>query len=207
MVREFAARRDLRAFVGYMALFFGLTELVGTYVQPVSLDLGVPVVGLGFLYAGFSLVSAGASYLADPIRNRVGIAPFLRVAPLLLAVAFVGVYPLPLLALPAFFGQQAVRSVTAVFRSQYLNDRIESIGRATLLSTASMAFAVTAAGSRQVGGVVADAIGPVPMLAIAGATFLAGVAVLRTTGPLVSTADAGEATANPRLPSEVADET
>lgn len=185
VVRNRFTAPPLRGFTVYMALFFALTSVVMTFVQPVSTDLGVPVAGLGWLYAGFSLVAAGFASVAGDIRERVGERTWFLAAPLALAALLAVTLFVPLLALPAFFVLRGVSSVTTTLRGQYLNDRIGSVGRATVLSAASMVFALAAAVSRQVGGIVADLTTPLTMFGLFSGVFIAATLILLRVDPPV----------------------
>jgi MFS family permease len=100
VIRDQFTAPPLRGFVVYMGLFFALTSVVETFVQPVSTNIGVPVAALGWLYAGFSLVAAGAGYVAGDVRERVGERTWFLTAPLGLALLLVATPFVPLLALP-----------------------------------------------------------------------------------------------------------
>ena len=196
VVREQFAAPPLRGFVVYMALFFALTSVVETFVQPVSTDLGVPVTALGWLYAGFSLVAAGAGYVAGDVRERIGERTWFLIAPLGLALLLVATPFVPFLALPVFFILRGIRSLTTTLRGQYLNDRIGSVGRATMLSAASMVFAFAAAVSRQIGGVVADLTAPLTMFGLFSGVFIATTLVLLRVDPPVPSEVASESPAD-----------
>jgi MFS family permease len=195
VVRERFTTPELRGFVAFMALFFALTSVVETFVQPVSTALGVPVSGLGWLYAGFSLTAAGASYVAGDVRERIGERTWFVVAPVGLALLLVATPFVPLLALPVFFVLRATRSLTTALRGQYLNDRVGSVGRASVLSAASMVFALAAAVARQVGGAVADWTGPLPMYGLFGGAFVGATLLLFTVAEPVPAASASDSTA------------
>ena len=66
----------------------------------------------------------------------------------------------PRLAIPGFVGMRIVKSLSYAFRGQYLNDHLPSLGRATVLSTASMVYGVSFVVFRVGGGAIADAVGP-----------------------------------------------
>lgn len=174
LIRERFTRPPLRSFVIYMALFFGLVDVALLFIQPISTNLGVPLAYLGWLYAGFSLVSAGASYVAGDVEEIIGLRRWLFIAPLVVAGLFVGSVAMPLVVIPVFFVMRGVRSITTTLRSQYLNDQIDSVGRATLLSTASMVFALTAAVTRLISGVIADFTSPILALGLFGVLFIGG---------------------------------
>jgi MFS family permease len=175
LIRERFTQPPLRSFVIYMALFFGLVDIAILFIQPISINLGVPVAYLGWLYAGFSLVSAGAGYVAGDVKEIVGLRRWLFIAPPVVAGLFVIAVPVSLAVIPVFFVMRGVRSITTTLRSQYLNDQIDSIGRATLLSAASMVFALTAAVTRLIGGIVADFTSPILMLGLFGVLFIGGM--------------------------------
>ena len=196
VIREQFTAPPLRGFVVYMAPFFALTSVVETFVQPVSTDLGVPVAALGWLYAGFSLIAAGAGYVAGDVRERVVERTWFITAPLSLALLLVATPFVPLLALPIFFVLRGVRSLTTTLRGQYLNDRIGSVGRATTLSAASMVFALAAAVSRQVGGVVADLSPPLTMFGFSSGVFITATLVLLLVDPPVPAGVASESPAD-----------
>ncbi|WP_229115529.1 hypothetical protein [Halapricum desulfuricans] len=85
-----------------------------------------------------------------------------------------GVAVEPWLATPGFVGTVIVKSLSYTFRGRHLNDLLPSIGRATVLSTASMVYGVSCILFRVGGGALAEAIGPKS----ATVGLAAGVAVL-----------------------------
>jgi MFS family permease len=178
LLREQFTKPPLRSFVLYTALFFALIGAARIYIQPISTQLGVPVAYLSWLYAGFSAVTATVSYYGEEIRQVVGLRRWFLAVPLALAGLFVGVILVPLAALPMFFGMRAVRGLTRTFRSQYVNDHTESLGRATVLSTVSMVSGLFGAGAGILSGIVADAIGPIMMLGVFGGAFVVCAGVL-----------------------------
>jgi len=159
-VREKFLAPELRTFIVYTALLLSIPELADLYIQPIVVEAGVPEQSLGVLYAGFMLVTAFASYNIDRVRDRVGIGGWFAVAPVLMAAALAGMLVEPWLAIPGFVGMRIVKSLSYAFRGQYLNDHLPSLGRATVLSTASMVYGVSFVVFRIGGGAVADAVGP-----------------------------------------------
>jgi len=151
---------ELRTFIVYTALLLSIPELADLYIQPIVVEAGVPEQSLGVLYAGFMLVTAVASYNIDRVRNRVGIGGWFTIAPVLMAAALAGMLIEPRLAIPGFVGMRIVKSLSYAFRGQYLNDHLPSLGRATVLSTASMVYGLSFIVFRIGGGVIADSIGP-----------------------------------------------
>lgn len=56
------------------------------------------------------------------------------------------------------FISRSVRVVIGPVRDQYLNDRVENVGQATILSGASMVLSVTAGGANLIGGWLATGV-------------------------------------------------
>jgi len=158
-VRERFLGPELRTFILYSALLLSLPELADLYIQPIVVDAGVPERLLGVLYAGFMLLTAVASYNIDRIRAALGIGGWFAVAPLAQAAVLAGMVVEPWLSIPGFLGMRIVKSLSYALRGQYLNDHLPSLGRATVLSTASMVYGLSFAAFRVGGGAVADLLG------------------------------------------------
>ena len=175
---EFASNPRLRAFVLLVAATLVVMETLDIFVQPISRDvLGMSPTQIGSLYAALLLVAAGASDRAEWVRARFGIAGWFWVAPLLMAASLVVAVWLPLAAIPAFFLGCGLKSLTHTLASTYLNDRIASTGRATVLSAASMVYALTYVAARAAGGGLADLTSAL----VAMATFGVASVVVTTT--------------------------
>lgn len=168
-------RPELRWFVAYTALFYGLFQLALAFEQLALREVGVSLSGLGLLYAGFKLVSAGAASTAGWFQDRLGARGVFGLYAPVVGVAFAAVAVWPLLLVPVLFLNRGLNALTSPVRNQYLNDRFSGMGRATVLSGASIVLSLFAAGADLLGGVVAEAIGPVQLLVGAGLTA-AGVA-------------------------------
>lgn len=207
LLREQFTRPPLRAFVAYVALFFGLVATADTYIQPILVDaledpsppVSLPAVGvgipeeatLGFVYAGFALVAAVGSYHAETVRDRLGLRTALLALPLGVALLFVFPLALPLFALPVFFAMKGVEAVSKPLVSQYLNDRTAERGRATVLSAAAMSYAVVRAPMKPLVGGLADATTPLVAVAALGAGFLLAAAVMLVVTSPVTTDSPG----------------
>ncbi|WP_458206639.1 MFS transporter [Haladaptatus sp. NG-SE-30] len=181
VVRRHLSEPPLRSFVTYVALFFAATAAVEPYVQPIAtVTLEIPVELVGPLYAGFTLVSAGLSYHAGTIEDIVGLRTTTVFVPLILCVALVVPVFAPILALPMFFVRTGSKTVLHPLVNQYINDHAESVGRATILSAASMVYALVRLPLKLAGGVVADAYSPLVAVAVLGGVVLVGLGVLYT---------------------------
>ncbi|WP_121821751.1 MFS transporter [Halostella salina] len=203
VVRRALTRPALRTFLLYVGLFFGVVSASNTYVQPVTVDVleshvaafGIPEEAtLGVLYAGFTGVAGVASYHAGTVEDALGLRRAVLFVPVAVAAALVVPRTLPLVALPAFFAMRAADALLRPMASGYLNDRIAGAGRATVLSAASMAYAVLRVPLILAGGVVADAAGPLTAVAGFGGVFLvAGVLLGRFASPVVGGSASGVA--------------
>jgi MFS family permease len=186
VMRTQLARPPLRSFVVYFALLFGVVQMTYILDQPVTLRVallvGVPEsmgkTAVGVVYAGFIAVSALVSYNVGAIEERLGAAGWFTLAPVLVGVLFATLWLSPLLAIPVFFVARAVNTASMTLGNQYINDRVESFGRATVLSAASMAYSLAAIPFEVVGGVVADVASPTDALAAFGLVLLVGSALV-----------------------------
>jgi len=179
IVREEFSKPPLRSFVPYLGLFVGVYWGVNFFVQPFSVEtLGLSVGALGWLYGGFTAVAAAVSYRTDAIRSVVGIRRWFSLAPVLLGALFVGVAVVPATAIPVFLVMRAARGVTMPLANQYVNDHVESVGRATVLSAAGMVYNVVTIPFELGAGRLADALGIVPTIGLFGAILVVGSAAL-----------------------------
>lgn len=178
VVREHLLSRSLRSFVVYTVLLFSVIMTVRVFIQPASTSVGLNISHLGYLYAGFTGVSAVGSYFSGTIKDRIGIRRWVHAMPLLLGALFAVAAALPLAILPVFFVMEAVKTVTRPLRSQYINDHTASVGRATVLSAVSMLSSLVVIPFKLAGGVMADAIGAVTAIAVLGGVLLVGSAMI-----------------------------
>ncbi|WP_267640706.1 MFS transporter [Haloarchaeobius amylolyticus] len=194
VLRERLLSVELRGFVLWVAVVLAVASATSRLTQPVAVDLGVPQAWLGWLYGGFTLLAAGASYRAGWIRERFGLLGWVTVAPAVLGVTLAVVLVAPVAALPAFVLLRAVKAPTSTLATQYVNDRIETAGRATVLSGVSMVNAVVAIPFGVAVGRVADASQYLSLgLAGLALVLLAGVASLRLAGSVTDVRAAQEA--------------
>ncbi|EMA46978.1 MFS transporter [Halococcus saccharolyticus] len=200
VIREQLSQPALRSFIVYMALFGGALMTADIYVQPIAQEAlrtslgplldawGVPEAAtLGVLYAAFTGVSAIASDYAGDIEDRFGVGRALLFAPVAMAVIYLLPVVAPLLAFPMFFVMRGGFSIVFPISGRYLNDRIESVGRATVLSAVAMVRAVAGVPFRVGSGVVADYASPLVAVAALGAVFLVGAAALSLWAPPIHT--------------------
>lgn len=200
VIREQLSQPALRSFIVYMALFGGALMTADIYVQPIAQEAlrtslgplldewGVPEAAtLGVLYAAFTGVSAIASDYAGDIEDRFGVRRVLLLVPVGMAVIYLLPVIAPLLAFPMFFVMRGGFSVVFPISGRYLNDRIESVGRATVLSVVAMLRAVAGVPFRVGSGVVADYASPLVAVAALGVVFLVGAAALLLWVPPIRT--------------------
>lgn len=186
LLRSQFAKPALRVFVPFVALFFAIVNVADTYVQPITVDVleeipaGLPVLGvdipeeatLGVVYAGFAVLAALASYHAETVRNLLGLRAALLFVPVAAAALFVTPLVVPLLAIPVFFVMKGANALYRPLVNQYLNDRTGSAGRATVLSAASMAYALVRAPLKPLAGFVADLTSPIALFGALGMSFV-----------------------------------
>ncbi|WP_084177414.1 MFS transporter [Natrinema saccharevitans] len=181
MIRRTVSQRNIRAFVlYYYVLYAAVTYLVFVFLQPifetVVLDFGVSQTQvkslLGWFYAAYSLFGAGLSYYTGAIRDRLGLRMWFLGLPFVVGGALVGMYFVPVLALPTFLLVRGLSDVTRSFASQYINDRIETMGRATVLSAMAMVSGLAVVPFQLGSGIISDIVTPLFALAVAGVILI-----------------------------------
>jgi len=185
VIREKLTGRSLRWFVTFVALFYGVRLTAESFIQPIAEDaleetlgslfasVGLPeVAALGVLYASFTVVAAIASDSASNLEAALGVRKSLLAVPVFACILFVVPVFVPILVFPMFFVLRASRSVMSPIVGQYLNDRIDSVGRATVLSTVAMVYAIARTPFLIGSGVIADASSPKTAVAVLGGFFL-----------------------------------
>lgn len=177
VLRVQMARPDVRWFVLYLALFWAIFQVSRNFTQPAVNAVGLPVAGLGVLYAAFQLVSAGATSLSGWVEDRLGVRGFFVLLVPVFGVAYASITVVPLAVIPVLFLYRGFMNVIIPLRNKYLNDRLEDVGRATVLSGAQMVLTLGASAGSLLGGVVAEIAGPVQVFAWVGvsAATLAGI--------------------------------
>jgi MFS family permease len=175
VVRRQLSRPPLRSTVAYLALFFGVVTTVDEYIQPIATNaVGIPESGLGPLYAGFTVVAAIASYYASELESLLSTQWAVVLVPAFVAAFLVVPLVAPVAAVPAFFLVKSARTAVTPIANGYINDHVDSVGRATVLSAASMAYALVRLPLKPASGVVADATTPLTTLAVLGVLLLVG---------------------------------
>lgn len=87
-------------------------------------------------------------------------------------------YFVPVLALPTFLFARGLADVTKSFAAQYVNDRIETLGRATVLSAMAMVSGLAVVPFQLGSGVISDVASPLFALAVAGVVLVLGSALI-----------------------------
>ena len=194
IIRRTISQRNIRAFVlYYYVLYAAVTYLVFVFLQPIFetivLDFGVSQSRvrslLGWFYAAYSLFGAGLSYYTGAIRARLGLRTWFLWLPFVVGGALVGMYFVPVLALPTFLLIRGLSDVTRSFAGQYINDRIETMGRATVLSAMAMVSGLAVVPFQLGSGVISDVVSPLFALAVAGVVLIVGsVGILLWEAPI-----------------------
>lgn len=205
VIRTYLAQPPLRALVLYIGLFYAVLGVSHTYTQPmvvetlgpyaaaigVQVPTGVPTaaarageagaalaLGLGVLYAALTALASVGGYYAGAIEDRLGVRRAVVVVPVLTAVALVVPLWLALVALPAFASMRTAKPLIQPIANGYINDHVEAVGRATLLSAVSMLHMMLRTPLALAAGTLADATTATTTVAALGSLFLvAGGAV------------------------------
>ncbi|MFB6194462.1 MAG: MFS transporter [Halobaculum sp.] len=185
VLRAQVRRADVRWLVAYAALFNVVFSLSRVFEQPATRAVGVPVAGLGVFYATVKLVSAGSGAVAGRAEDLLGRRGVL----FLLVPAYGAAYGVsalvPLAIVPALLVSRGLTALARPVRNGYLNDRLDDVGRATVLSGVSMALSVASGTANALGGHVAQRVGPVTFLVITTvAVAAAGAALWVATNPV-----------------------
>nr|WP_254530006.1 MFS transporter [Natrinema gelatinilyticum] len=187
IAKEALSQRNLRAFIlYYYVLYAAVTYLVFIFLQPIFrtivVDLGISPDRveslLGWFYAAYSFVGAILSYYTGAIKDFFGIRMWFFILPFIVGAALIGMYFVPVLALPTFLVARGLADVTRTFAGQYVNDRIETLGRATVLSAMAMVSGLAVVPFQLGSGVISDYVSPLFALAIGGAVLIVGSGVI-----------------------------
>jgi hypothetical protein len=98
--------------------------------------------------------------------------------PFVVGGALMGMLAVPVLAIPTFLFARGLADVTRALAAQYLNDRIDSVGRATVLSAMAMVSGLTVVPFQLASGKLADVTSPLVALAVAGGVLVVGSTVI-----------------------------
>jgi hypothetical protein len=180
VLRAQTRRPEIRWLVAFAGVFFALFAVTKLYEQPALQAVGVPVEGLGVLYAAFKLTSAAAASTAGWLEDTLGARDVFALMPPVYGVLYASIWVAPVLVVPVLFLNRGGRIAARPIRNQYLNDRLGDVGRATVLSGASMVLAlgggiarlVVGAGVSETALQVLPVIGVV-LMAVAGLLWLA----------------------------------
>lgn len=209
LLREQFTRPSIGWLVLYVALFNVVFSVTRVFEQPALRSVGVPVAGLGALYAGFKIVSAIATGVAGAVQDRLGTRGVMLSLVPIFGVLYASFAVFPLLLVPAVFTRRAVSQLVRPVRNEYLNDRLGDLGRATVLSGVSMALSLTSGTANLLGGRVAEGLGAVTFLSatgvavsvVAGALWLLTSPVREDTEPATpsatGSADSSSSVADP----------
>lgn len=179
IIRSQLSRPPLRSFVLYFGMLFAIVAVIDNFIQPVIVnDVGLTESSLGFIFAGFSVVSAIASQHASKVEDALSTQGVIVVVPLIISLALIVPLMFPFVALPAFFVMKGGRDMLYPIMSGYVNDHVGTVGRATLLSAVSLLFALFRIPLQPIGGYVADVTTPITAIASLVGLFLVVAVVL-----------------------------
>lgn len=170
-IRRQVGRPDLRWMIAYTGLVLLTFDLTRTFEQPALRAVGIEAAGLGLLYAGFKVVSALGGAAAGPLRERLGTRQLLLLTAPVVGVAYGGLVVVPALLVPVAFAYRVCHTLVVPVRNQYLNDRLDDVGRATVLSGVSMLLSLAAMVVRLAGSVAVQYVGTIDLLGVSGVAF------------------------------------
>ncbi|WP_435333815.1 MFS transporter [Haloarchaeobius sp. TZWWS8] len=171
-------RPEVRWLVVFAALFAGLYGITRTFEQPAAAAVGVPLPAFGVLYACFKVVSATTATTTGWVHDRLGTSGVFLATMAVLASVYASALLVPVLVVPLLFVNRAGKTLLDPVRNQYLNDRLGDVGRATVLSGASMVLSVVSGAASLGGGWLAEALGPVQAIGVAGVGAMLAAGVL-----------------------------
>jgi nitrogen fixation-related uncharacterized protein len=193
IIRKQLTAPSLRSFIVYLALFSGAILTMDMWIQPIAqssleasfgptLDgwgLAEPAI-IGILYAAFTIVSAVLSDFASDVEEFLGVRYAMFLIPVSIAALYVLAGLAPILAFPMFFAMKGGSSVISPIYQRYVNDQVQSVGRATLLSSVAMLRSVAGIPFRVGSGVLATWYSTSGAVAILGAVFIVGAVLIFT---------------------------
>jgi hypothetical protein len=202
IVRSDLSRPSLRGFVVHVTLLSTILSLTPVIVQPATIQAGTRL-GLaperveqllGPLYAVITATSAIGGYLAAPLKRRLGIRAWFVLVPPLLGLGLLSVHLVPIAIVPLVTITRTVSVMTGPFTEQYLNDRIDSRARSTVLSTVSLWTTLVAVPMQLAAGVLTDRVGPLVLVAGLGGVLLLGTLLCQWRVPLAADGNQGTGT-------------
>lgn len=187
VITEVLPQDGVRPLVMLGALYAAALYTASDYVQPAVAgsipQSGMKVLGilvpeaaiLAVLYSVLSVSTGTMMNYADTLKQRLGIGQSITAVYSIGSFAMVLPLFFPLLTLLSVFIFRSLPPVAAPIRNGYINDQSESIGRATILSTISLVFAVVRVPVLLSGGVIADYFSAEFALAAVGGFTLIGI--------------------------------
>ncbi|RZH66472.1 MFS transporter [Natrinema altunense] len=174
VIRERFINSPLGPFVVYVGLFFGVLGAVEYFIQPISVDMGISVTQIGWIYGGFTVVSASVSYFSEEIKRTIGIRRWFNIIPPVLGVLFIAILVFPAVAIPLFFLMKGARNGSSPLETQYINDNTVSKGRATAISIVFMVHSLFEIPLAVGAGALADFTSPLTAIILLGILLATG---------------------------------
>jgi MFS family permease len=186
-IRKQLATPPLRSFVVFIGLFYALVFSINTYIQPISVEAGLSLTEIGWMYGGFTLISALVNYNAGRIEAVIGLRQWYSVMPAALGGAFALAAFLPaVFVIPLFFAMRAAMYTTQALDDQYVNDRTGSTSRATVLSAVSMVVSLVIIPIKLLAGPLGDVTSPMVAVSVLGSVLLGVTLVMSVVEPPVA---------------------
>ena len=186
-VRERLTTPPLRSFALFVGLFYALVFSINTYIQPISVEAGLSLTEIGWMYGGFTVVSALVNDNAGRIEATIGLRRWYAAMPALLGGAFaLAAFVPPAFVIPVFFAIRAAMYATRTLDDQYVNDRIDAGNRATVLSAVSMVVSLVIVPVKLLAGPIGDLTSPTVAVSVLGGVLVVVTALVHRWEPPVA---------------------
>lgn len=148
---------QLRTLLFFYAFTFSAIWIIGIFYQPYLKNLGIRVEIVGVIYLFATLLAAAGASLASRFESITGESGFLISIPVIFVFSYLFMGFLhSLVAISFIFAVSFFRGAFWPIMSKYLNKRIPSERRATIISLASLMYSVIMIPSEPVFGNLAD---------------------------------------------------
>ncbi len=172
---------QLRTLLLFYAFTYAAFWVIGIFYQPFLKNLGIDVEIIGIIYLGLTLIGAAGASLASRYESLTGESGFFMSMPLIFVISlcFMGIFNnsfvISFLFVNSFF-----KGTFWPIMGKYLNERIPSERRATILSLTSLLWSFVMIPSEPVFGYLADRFSlniSILILAAAYSAIITGILV------------------------------
>jgi len=164
---------QVKAVICYYALAFSMLWMLQVFYQPYLQNVGFAVSLIGIIYFFRKLISAAASAVAAQVQERVGEWNWLNMFPFLLAGSIIAMgFTTTRVGVSLIFIHSFLSAVSTPIISGYINKRLPSEKRATILSLMNLCNSLVMIPTEPLLGWCADHYGLSSTFHITGLAFL-----------------------------------